>query len=119
MSKYQIRFTLHLDRPELRGDSYPNVPAGKQYQTWGHKTFNGAVGEFNAILKGCYDYASEYVSKVEVVRLHEGKSPTVVRKPVERKRVNESDHLAMIRTLAVGSKRNNPYALWMPTYKVF
>lgn len=113
---YEVRYTIHLDRPELRGETFPKLPAGKLHFTWTYESYNAAVGEFNMMVKGEYDFASEYVSKVCVVRTHEGKSPTVVRKTVERKRANESEWLRMMRTLAVGSKKHNPHALWTVTY---
>lgn len=89
---YQVRFTVVVDRPERRGPSYAPVPAGHRIPTtFTFPTQGAAVRYWESILAGGEDYASEYVSKAQVVRTYAGRSPAFVRKEVQRARARYVD----------------------------
>lgn len=85
---YAVEFAVMVDHPELRNDSYPQVAAGRVLgQRIEFRTQRAAVALFEAILRGEEDFASEFVVRVQVVRLNpRGGSPVWVRRPAERKR---------------------------------
>ena len=94
MSKlsYTVEMVLVVDRPDLRDASFAPVPAGTRVrQSWRYATQAAAVAEFERVLAGEYDFDSEYVARVWVLR-HENhlptnvqwRRPTTVRKDVER-----------------------------------
>lgn len=69
-TRYEIRFTLTVDRPELRDSTFtPVAPGTKTAQTWTYTSQAGAAGEFAAMVEGRWDFASEYISSVQVVQI--------------------------------------------------
>lgn len=82
---FELRFSITVDRPELRGPTYPVVAAGHIiHSAWNYASQADAVRMFEAILGGECDFGSEYVSKISVVQMREGQSPRRVRKQVIR-----------------------------------
>jgi len=66
--RYEVRFTITVDRPELRGPTYAPVAAGTKIPTVVTTTsHNQAVRLYDAILRGEEEYRSEYVTSVQVV----------------------------------------------------
>jgi len=85
---YVVRYVTVVDRPQRREAGQPSVPAGARISTErkaGRRS--EALAIFEAILAGTYDGASEYVDRVQVMRLEAG-GPAWVRKPVKRRRTN-------------------------------
>lgn len=84
---YEVRFTITVDKPELRGPTYPVVPAGKKIPTtWTYASYTAAVNEYAAILRGEWDFSSEYVSSVAVYKIPPASRYVTIRKNVMRKR---------------------------------
>lgn len=76
---YRVRFTTLVDRPELRGPSYPVVAAGTKihYEEF-CTSYNRAIARFEELVRGEFDFSSEFNSKVSVDRvMHHGSGRTV------------------------------------------
>lgn len=66
---YYVDYSVVVDRPEYRGDSYPVVPAGKVIRMRETTTsYKSAMRLRDAMLRGVDDFRSEYVRDVEVRR---------------------------------------------------
>lgn len=88
-SYYTVDFRIVVDRPDRRGEDFSQVPAGHRIHTsWQYRTRREALAVFEAILRGDYDFGSEYVACVEVLDrdCYRTRSPRWVRRPVERRR---------------------------------
>lgn len=84
---YQVEFLTRVDHPELRNSTLPVVAVDKALPTTlRYPTLQQAVVAFNELCRGEYDFASEYVERVRVVKLRPCASPRIVRKQVERSR---------------------------------
>lgn len=114
--RFAVQMVTTVDRPELRGATFPRVAPGTRIPA--SDTFTSqaaAVREFERILGGCYDFAGEFVSAVEVVQLYTGRSPRTVRQRVVRERRETArEHRRAI--LAVGAARRG--ALWLAYFHV-
>ncbi|TXH56153.1 MAG: hypothetical protein E6Q97_06985 [Desulfurellales bacterium] len=85
--KYEVEFFILVDHPEKRDASYRPVEPGTMVRTvWEYPTQSRAVAVFDSICRGDYDFGSEYVTKVRVLRISMQSSPRLVRKWVERAR---------------------------------
>lgn len=87
---YTVRIVTIVDRPALRGPTYTPVAAGTKVVEERVCSFGAAVRVYEAALRGDYDFASEFVLKVEVIQKRTNASPRVVRKLVERRAVELS-----------------------------
>lgn len=113
---FEVRYTLTVDRPELRGPSYSPIAAGTKVQFVDcFATQGAAVRRFEAMLRGEWDYPSEYVSSVDVVarprRLPPNTTwmrPRTVRRWVKRDR-QESARQRARAMLQVASARKGHY----------
>lgn len=84
---YQVEFLTVVDRPELRSVTLPVVAVNKALPTiLRYPTLRQAVIAFDEICRGEYDFASEYVEKVRIVKPQVNASARIVRKQVERMR---------------------------------
>lgn len=85
--RYEVRFTITVDRPELRGPTFKAVEAGLKIPTmYGYANYSAAVRAYEACRKGEWDFYSEYVSLLEVVRVRTNGAVETVRRPMFRKR---------------------------------
>lgn len=113
---YRVDAIIVVDRPELRGPSYPVVPAGTRSR-WVQTTtsYNAALQMREEILIGHCDFAAEYVVKVRVDALRERTSPRTVRRLVERERpeTRAQARLAVLRCEAV--RRGRWINVWTAT----
>jgi hypothetical protein len=86
---YYLQLTEVYDRPHLRGPGYLHEP--KAHSSFSHRISKGSYAAVMAardeILRGEFDFGSEYVSEVEVYStdLH-GNNARCERKPVFRVR---------------------------------
>lgn len=86
VATFVVRFVTVVDRPALRGSTFAPVAAGTTVVQYDRFTSqSAAVAAMERILRGEYDYVSEYVSKVEVYQVRANRSPRTVRKLVERR----------------------------------
>lgn len=78
---FVVAFCTQVDRPDLRGDTFPVVPKGHLIPTkFAFATQGAAVNYAKALMeRGECDFSSEYVISVQVLRMREGRSPRVVR----------------------------------------
>jgi hypothetical protein len=84
---YRVSYTIIVDHPERRGPTYPEVaPLTRIHTSETFATQGAAVRYFEGMLAGESDFSSEYVSKVGVDRMYQGRSPRCVRRVVERAR---------------------------------
>ncbi len=84
---YRLYFTICVDHPEKRDSSfYPVAPGAKSAQVWEYKTHASAVGVYEAILRGDWDFASEYVSRAAVYADNGRGGSRTVRREVRRER---------------------------------
>lgn len=68
--QYEVWWTTTVDCPEKRDTGYLQVPVGTKIQDVA--SFNSrksAIAHFEDILRGEYDFSSEYVSSAQVVRV--------------------------------------------------
>jgi len=87
---YVLRYVTVVDRPYLRGSSYSPVAPGAVVVVRDRFTSQGAaVRAFDAILKGGYDFSSEYVRDVEVYTEQLNARSRTVRKKVDRRPLGE------------------------------
>lgn len=104
--QFEVRWTITVDRPELRGPTFAAVaPGHKISQRIVTDSQPSAVRVFEGLLEGSEDFASEFVSSVEVVQLYSGRSPRVVRARRERFR-RETNIERQRALLAVAARRN-------------
>lgn len=102
---YRITIVTKIDRPELRGTSYtPCAPGTRAVNTLWHSTHGAAVLEFDSIVAGSWDFASEFAETVRLVQIRYGKSPRTVRRTVSRTR-NETRRIWIQRSLQVSAVR--------------
>ncbi len=103
---FVLSFVLVVDRPTLRGPTYPVVAPGVRLaQTHSFATQGAAVRAFEGLLAGDYDYPSEYVAKCEVYKVNArgyASGGRTVRKLVERART-ETRFQYNMNTLKVGA----------------
>jgi len=84
---YRVTIVIVVDRPELRDASFmPVAPGTRTVWTERYATQGQAVRLFKEILRGAWDFASEYVAAVSVDRMQSVASPRTVRCRVERER---------------------------------
>jgi len=82
---YSVEWKLIVTHPERRDASFLPVPTGHTIVNRSfHPTRAGAIREFESILRGDYDYISEYMSRVSVLALYNWCSPKFVRRPIDR-----------------------------------
>lgn len=66
---YAVEFCVCVDAPHLRDESYKPVRAGTRHLVrYTDMTHRAAIGLYDAILRGEYDFLSEYVAHVVVFR---------------------------------------------------
>jgi hypothetical protein len=103
--RFEVRYTITVDRPELRDASFAPVEPGKKLpQTAYFATQGEAVRFFNTLIAGEGDYSSEHVTSAQVLQKVPGKAARNIRKWTTRART-ESESMRKLRTLAVGAKR--------------
>jgi hypothetical protein len=112
--RFEVRFTLTVDRPELRDASFAPVAPGKKLpQTSRFATQGEAVRFFDSIVAGAWDHPSEHVTSAQVLQVVPGKAARNIRKWTTRAR-KETKSMGQLRTLAVGAKRRG--ALYTAIY---
>jgi hypothetical protein len=85
--EYEVRWTLVVDHPEKRDESYPKVKPGTRLgQSKSYPTQKQAVAYAKELVAGDFDFASEYPTNVTVIQRFQGRSPRTVMKPVSRER---------------------------------
>lgn len=90
-AKYEVEFFILVDHPEKRNASFRPVEPGTLVRTvWEYPTQSRAVAVFDSICRGDWDFGSEYVVKVRVLRIPQHAGWHTVRKWVERQRVVRS-----------------------------
>lgn len=115
-TRYEVRFTLTVDRPELRDSTFaPVAPGTKSAQTWTYSTATAAAREFAEMVAGRWDFASEYISSVQVVQVCKSGLKRNFRPWTTRTRV-ESEIDRKRATLAVGAARRGR-SLWTVTLR--
>ena len=78
---YEVRFTLVVDHPEKRDSSFKPVDPGSRFhQTWSYDGQADAARVGDSMLRGEWDFGSEYITSVQVLELRPGRSPRTVRK---------------------------------------
>ena len=103
--RFEVRYTVTVDRPELRSSSYaPVAPGRKLPQTSYFATQGEAVRFFDELCRGSDDSQSEHVTSVQVLQTVPGKPRRTIRKRTTRART-ESKSMSQLRTLAVGARR--------------
>lgn len=108
-NSYQVRTTIVVDRPELRGPTYPVVRAGHRIQwTQTYASQGAAVRAAASILRGGEDHSSEFVGVVEVLHVRPMRGPRVVRRRVERDR-GETTREQREQLLRVGAARRGNF----------
>ena len=71
---YEVRFTLVVDHPELRGPSFEPVEAGhRSAQVWTCKTWKEAAAYADGMVRGEWDFGSEHVTSVQALACAEGR----------------------------------------------
>ena len=78
---YEVRFTIVVDHPEKRDSSYaPVEPGTRSHQVWSYDSQADAARVGDSILRGEWDFGSEYVASLQVLAMRSGRSPRTVRK---------------------------------------
>jgi hypothetical protein len=78
---YEVRITTIVDAPERRGPSYrPVAPGTPIHITERFATQRRAVSFYNEIMAGEWDFGSEYVSRIQALKMRPNRSPRVVRR---------------------------------------
>jgi hypothetical protein len=111
---YRIDIVICVDRPELRDASFMPVPPGTRTvcRYW-HATQGAAVREFSSIVRGDWDFASEYAAAVSVVKMQPSRSPRTVRRRVECTREQLEDVTTRRRrSLQVAAARRGALLVW-------
>lgn len=108
---YEVRYTITIDAPELRGPTYPTVAPGTK-SSWVERftSCGRAVHRFDYLRAGNDDFSSEYVTRVAVIR-RDGERTRTIRREVRRTRAQS--HLTVLRRAAARAGR------LMPVYRVF
>lgn len=83
---YLVELCIHVDRPDLRDNSYRCREEHRQVNKWTYQSQGAAVCVFNEILNGEWDFSSEYVCWVQVHHIRPGKRSRCVRRRVDRQR---------------------------------
>ncbi len=123
MREYVVRYTVRVDRPELRHATFSPVSPGHRIQCVDRFASCGAaVSRFDALVRGDDDYTSEFVSSVHVVAedreverydhfgpVYRTRGIRTVRKLVTRERHEDRDAWHRVR-LQVSAARK-PHAL--------
>ncbi len=66
-AKYLVDFTTTIDRPELRGPTYPSLPAGTCHAAKAHfSSRKSALSFVEEILSGRQDSAGEIITSVRL-----------------------------------------------------
>jgi hypothetical protein len=113
---YEVRYTLVIDRPELRDASFrPVAPGTRTVLTWCYTSQTAAVRMFEEMRAGRWDFASEYIAGVSVEQRRPHASRRTVRRRVERVRA-ETTLQRRRAMLAVGAARRG--ALWLAFHHV-
>ena len=86
MSHYVVECCINVDHPEYRDASFQRRDKHRVVNRFEYRSQRAAVAEFNAILDGGSDFASEYVCWVEVFYVRPGKRARTVRRRVDRER---------------------------------
>lgn len=81
---YVVRIVTVVDRPALRGATFPVVAVDTKIVEERRCSYAGAVYTYNACLAGEYDFTGEYVRSVQVYQMRPRSSARTVRKLVER-----------------------------------
>jgi hypothetical protein len=84
---YEVRIVTKIDHPERRDSTFPQVQPGTCIPSrMVCSSHAAALSNLEAILRGDYDFASEYVKSVQVVAV-DGLHPLrVVRRRIDRTR---------------------------------
>jgi len=85
-SFYEVEFCTHVDHPEKRDASFVRRDVHKQVNRDRFQSQGAAVGYFNQIVNGQWDFSSEYVCWVQVYHVRPHKRARCVRKRVDRER---------------------------------
>lgn len=83
----RVRWTITVDRPERRNETYPAVkPGHKIHEETFFEKCGAAERRFRELLVGEDDFSSEYVSSAQVDRVYMYRSPKTYRRRIERTR---------------------------------
>lgn len=114
---YELRFTVTVDRPELRGPTYPVVAQNHKIPTtWTYSSMAAAKAQLEAITSGREDYSSEYVSSYQLIQVCANGRKRDLAKWTTRTR-NESRTQEMRAQLARAAVRRG--ALYMSTHTAY
>lgn len=105
---YQLVFALVIDHPELRSPSMDkSIPPGKvQWTRWNYSSQKAAVSDYEGMLAGEFDFASEFIRSVEVIKMNpEGGIDRVVRRKKERRERGDD-------FLVINPEDNPPFSGW-------
>jgi len=83
---YEVEFCTYVDHPERRDKSYMRRDVHRTVSRERFATNREAVGFFNEIQEGHWDFSSEYVSWAQVYYHRPNKKARCVRKRVDRER---------------------------------
>lgn len=83
---FEVEYCVHVDHPERRDASFARRDEHRQANRQRFKTQGAAVTYYNEILKGQWDFGSEYMCWVQVYHVRPGKPARCVRKRVDRER---------------------------------
>lgn len=81
---YTVHMVIEVDAPHLRDKSFPAVRPGHRQSWHVEGTHRYCVSMFECVLRGDYDYLSEYIAAVSVTARRAGKCRRV------RARVNRA-----------------------------
>lgn len=91
MTTYIVEYTIIVDRPEKRDASFRPVHKDSFVnQSTTCQTHGAAVKLYREMVRGEWDFSSEYVSKVRVIAKDGLASPRLVRKVVLRGRLDKA-----------------------------
>jgi hypothetical protein len=114
---YEIRFTVTVDRPELRGPTYPVVAKNHKIPTtWRYSSMAAAKAQLEAIASGREDYQAEYVSSYQLIQVCANGRKRDLAKWTTRTRT-ETRAQEMRAALAVAAVRRG--ALYMSTHTAY
>lgn len=84
---YVVEARIIIDRPQLRDASFPAVAPGHVVNfRQACESLKEALGLFDSMVSGGWDFGSEYVACASVKRTYTSSSPRWIRRPVERTR---------------------------------
>ena len=106
---FRVSIVVKVDRPELRGASYaPVAPGTRVLCVEYHATQTEAISSFEAVLRGTWDFSSEYAASVQVDRMRSDRGPRSIRRRVERApRETERDDVRARLLLQVAAVRRS------------